>query len=62
MDKAHEDSILEEARIIEAKHKRIAELSVGALLLEYHRKSHWDFVLWKSLNGDNKSSWSLSAG
>ncbi|CBI37340.3 unnamed protein product, partial [Vitis vinifera] len=45
MDKAHEDSILEEARIIEAKRKRIAELSVGALPLEYHRKSHWDFVL-----------------
>ena len=25
MDKAHEDSILEEARIIEAKHKRLLD-------------------------------------
>ncbi|KAK2649152.1 hypothetical protein Ddye_016641 [Dipteronia dyeriana] len=44
-DKAYEDSILEEARIIEAKRKRIAELSVGLLPLETRRKSHWDFVL-----------------
>ncbi|KAF8402099.1 hypothetical protein HHK36_013051 [Tetracentron sinense] len=44
-NKAHEDSILEEARIIEAKRKRIAELSVGTLPLENRRKSHWDFVL-----------------
>ncbi|KAK3193233.1 hypothetical protein Dsin_024543 [Dipteronia sinensis] len=44
-DKAYEDSILEEARIIEAKRKRIAELSVGILPFETRRKSHWDFVL-----------------
>ncbi|XP_038877294.1 chromatin modification-related protein EAF1 B-like [Benincasa hispida] len=44
-DKAYEDSILEEARIIEAKHKRIAELSVHTQPLENRRKSHWDFVL-----------------
>ncbi|XP_022144502.1 chromatin modification-related protein EAF1 B isoform X2 [Momordica charantia] len=44
-DKAYEDSILEEARIIEAKHKRIAELSVHTQPLESRRKSHWDFVL-----------------
>ncbi|GFZ13465.1 helicase/SANT-associated, DNA binding protein [Actinidia rufa] len=44
-NKALEDSILEEARIIEAKRKRIAELSVGTLPLENRRKSHWDFVL-----------------
>ncbi|XP_022960255.1 chromatin modification-related protein EAF1 B-like [Cucurbita moschata] len=43
--KAFEDSILEEARIIEAKHKRIAELSVHTQKLESRRKSHWDFVL-----------------
>ncbi|KAL8146814.1 chromatin modification-related protein EAF1 B-like isoform X2 [Apium graveolens] len=43
--KAHEDSILEEARVIEAKRKRIAELSVHMLRLENRRKSHWDFVL-----------------
>ncbi|KAF8394105.1 hypothetical protein HHK36_020310 [Tetracentron sinense] len=45
VNKAHEDSILEEARIIEAKRKRIAELSVGTLPLENQRKSHWDYVL-----------------
>ncbi|KAE8646245.1 hypothetical protein Csa_015747 [Cucumis sativus] len=44
-DKAYEDSILEEARIIEAKHKRIAELSVHTQPLENRGKSHWDFVL-----------------
>ncbi|XP_065874021.1 chromatin modification-related protein EAF1 B-like isoform X2 [Euphorbia lathyris] len=44
-DKAHEDSILEEARIIEAKRKRIAELSVGVVPLQSRRKSQWDFVL-----------------
>ncbi|OVA15959.1 SANT/Myb domain [Macleaya cordata] len=44
-NKAHEDSVLEEARIIEAKRKRIAELSVGTFPLENRRKSHWDFVL-----------------
>ncbi|XP_062078466.1 chromatin modification-related protein EAF1 B-like [Humulus lupulus] len=44
-DKAHEDSILEEARIIEAKRKRIAELSVRSMPLENRRKTHWDFVL-----------------
>ncbi|PIA25555.1 hypothetical protein AQUCO_11100017v1 [Aquilegia coerulea] len=43
--KVHEDSILEEARSIEAKHKRIAELSVRQYPLDYRRKSHWDFVL-----------------
>lgn len=29
----------------QAKRKRIAELSSGAVPLEYRRKSHWDFVL-----------------
>ncbi|KAL5706386.1 hypothetical protein ACHQM5_024563 [Ranunculus cassubicifolius] len=43
--KVHEDSILEEARSVEAKRKRIAELSVRGYPSEYRRKSHWDFVL-----------------
>lgn len=43
--KVHEDSILEEARIIKAKRKRIAELSLHTLHPESRRKSHWDFVL-----------------
>ncbi|KAK6940532.1 Helicase/SANT-associated domain [Dillenia turbinata] len=42
---AHEDSVLEEARIIEAKRKRIAQLSASIVPLDTHRKSHWDFVL-----------------
>ncbi|MCL7026019.1 hypothetical protein MKW94_030186 [Papaver nudicaule] len=44
-NKAHEDSVLEEARIIEAKRKRIAELSAGTFPSDSRRKSHWDFVL-----------------
>ncbi|KAL5714252.1 hypothetical protein ACHQM5_016239 [Ranunculus cassubicifolius] len=43
--KVHEDSILEEARSVEAKRKRIAELSLRGYPSEYRRKSHWDFVL-----------------
>ncbi|XP_052723989.1 chromatin modification-related protein EAF1 B isoform X4 [Vigna angularis] len=45
VDKAHEDSILEEAQIIEAKRKRIVELSLRSLPTQNHRKSHWGFVL-----------------
>lgn len=44
-DKAREDSILEEARIIEVKRKRILELSAHTLPSPILRKSHWDFVL-----------------
>ncbi|KAL8137235.1 hypothetical protein V2J09_003236 [Rumex salicifolius] len=45
VDKAHEDRILEEAKIIEVKRERINELSIGPPPKEYRRKSHWDFVL-----------------
>ncbi|PPR86594.1 hypothetical protein GOBAR_AA34098 [Gossypium barbadense] len=66
VDKAHEDSILEEARIIEvAKRKRIAELSVGALPLENRRKSHWDFVLeemaWLANDFAQERLWKMTA-
>ncbi|WJX81703.1 hypothetical protein P8452_64551 [Trifolium repens] len=44
-NKAREDSILEEARIIEVKRKRIMELSAHTLPSPILRKSHWDFVL-----------------
>ncbi|CAH9074311.1 unnamed protein product [Cuscuta epithymum] len=40
-----EDSILEEARIIEEKRKRIAKLSFVTTAIETRHKSHWDFVL-----------------
>nr|GMD28014.1 chromatin modification-related protein EAF1 B-like isoform X1 [Ipomoea batatas] len=43
--KADEHSILEEARIIEAKRKRITELSAVTTPMESRSKSHWDFVL-----------------
>ncbi|EOX93924.1 Helicase/SANT-associated, putative isoform 4 [Theobroma cacao] len=65
VDKAHEDSILEEARIIEAKRKRIAELSVGTLPLENRRKSHWDFVLeemaWLANDFAQERLWKMTA-
>ncbi|KAJ0112465.1 hypothetical protein Patl1_01589 [Pistacia atlantica] len=64
-DKAHEDSILEEARIIEAKRKRIAELSVGTLPSESRRKSHWDFVLeemaWLANDFAQERLWKMTA-
>ncbi|XP_054779848.1 LOW QUALITY PROTEIN: chromatin modification-related protein EAF1 B-like [Prosopis cineraria] len=44
-DKANEDFILEEARIIEAKRRRIAELSIQKLPSENQKISHWGFVL-----------------
>ncbi|XP_020539175.1 chromatin modification-related protein EAF1 B isoform X2 [Jatropha curcas] len=65
IDKAHEDSILEEARIIEAKRKRIAELSVGIVPLESRRKSHWDFVLeemtWLANDFAQERLWKMTA-
>ncbi|KAJ9176580.1 hypothetical protein P3X46_011879 [Hevea brasiliensis] len=64
-DKAHEDSFLEEARIIEAKRKRIAELSIGMVPLESRRKSHWDFVLeemmWLANDFVQERLWKMTA-
>ncbi|PSS14086.1 Chromatin modification-related protein EAF1 B like [Actinidia chinensis var. chinensis] len=64
-NKALEDSILEEARIIKAKRKRIAELSVGTLPLENRRKSHWDFVLeemtWLANDFAQERLWKITA-
>ncbi|PON70810.1 Octamer-binding transcription factor [Parasponia andersonii] len=64
-NRAHEDSILEEARIIEAKHKRIAELSVRSMPLENRRKSHWDFVLeemaWLANDFVQERLWKITA-
>ncbi|XP_022771460.1 chromatin modification-related protein EAF1 B-like isoform X2 [Durio zibethinus] len=65
VDEAHEDSILEEARVIEAKRKRIAELSVGTLPLENCRRSHWDFVLeemaWLANDFAQERLWKMTA-
>ncbi|XP_038714096.1 chromatin modification-related protein EAF1 B-like isoform X2 [Tripterygium wilfordii] len=64
-DKVHEDSILEEARTIEAKRKRIAELSIGTLTSEIRRKSHWDFVLeemaWLANDFAQERLWKMTA-
>ncbi|KAL1190588.1 Chromatin modification-related protein EAF1 A [Cardamine amara subsp. amara] len=45
LDTVKEDSILEEARVIQAKRKRIAELSCGTTTVEVRERSQWDFVL-----------------
>ncbi|KAK4482956.1 hypothetical protein RD792_010129 [Penstemon davidsonii] len=44
-DKVDEDSVLKEAQIIEAKRKRIAELSMSTYATEIRQKSHWNYVL-----------------
>ncbi|KAL2336842.1 hypothetical protein Fmac_011288 [Flemingia macrophylla] len=64
-DKAHEDSILEEAKTIEVKRKRIAELSVRTLPSQICRKSHWGFVLeemaWLANDFAQERLWKISA-
>ncbi|KAK8506062.1 hypothetical protein V6N11_059911 [Hibiscus sabdariffa] len=65
VDKAQEDSIMEEARIIEAKRKRIADLSVGSLSMENRQKSHWNFVLeemaWLANDFAQERLWKMTA-
>ncbi|CAN1767441.1 Chromatin modification-related protein EAF1 A [Linum perenne] len=65
MDRAREDSILEEARSIEAKRKRIAELSVRTAKAEICNKSHWDFVLeemeWLANDFAQERLWKMTA-
>ncbi|KAJ1409572.1 Helicase/SANT-associated domain [Sesbania bispinosa] len=64
-NRAHEDSILDEARIIEAKRKRIAELSIRSLPTWNYRKSHWGFVLeemaWLANDFAQERLWKISA-
>ncbi|KAK1420606.1 hypothetical protein QVD17_22328 [Tagetes erecta] len=63
--KEYEDSVLEEARIIEAKRKRIAELSFRNLPMEKRLKSHWDFVLeemsWLANDFAQERVWKITA-
>ncbi|CAN0897912.1 Chromatin modification-related protein EAF1 A [Linum grandiflorum] len=65
IDRAREDSILEEARSIEAKRKRIAELSVRTAKVEPCNKSHWDFVLeemtWLANDFAQERLWKMTA-
>ncbi|XP_019092296.1 PREDICTED: chromatin modification-related protein EAF1 B-like [Camelina sativa] len=64
-DTVKEDSILEEARIIQAKRKRITELSCGTAPVEVREKSQWDFVLeemaWLANDFAQERLWKLTA-
>ncbi|XP_047325794.1 chromatin modification-related protein EAF1 B-like [Impatiens glandulifera] len=63
--KALEDAILEEALTIEAKQKKVAELSAITLPLESRKKSHWDFVLeemaWLANDFAQERLWKITA-
>ncbi|XP_020886117.1 chromatin modification-related protein EAF1 B isoform X4 [Arabidopsis lyrata subsp. lyrata] len=65
IDTVKEDSILEEARIIQAKRKRIAELSFGTAPVEVREKSQWDFVLeemaWLANDFAQERLWKMTA-
>ncbi|KAL3604721.1 hypothetical protein D5086_005580 [Populus alba] len=65
VDKSREDSILEEARDIEAKRKRIVELSDASVHSENRRRSHWDFVLeemaWLANDVAQERLWKMTA-
>ncbi|XP_073272845.1 chromatin modification-related protein EAF1 B-like isoform X1 [Primulina huaijiensis] len=60
-----EESILKEAESIEAKRKRLAELSTLTLPSEIPRKSHWDYVLeemaWLANDFAQERIWKLAA-
>uniref|UniRef100_A0A0V0J0Q1 Putative chromatin modification-related protein EAF1-like n=1 Tax=Solanum chacoense TaxID=4108 RepID=A0A0V0J0Q1_SOLCH len=60
-----EDSILKEAQIIEAKRKRIAELSAVTCPLENGRKSQWYYVLeemvWLANDFAQERLWKITA-
>ncbi|KAL3517807.1 hypothetical protein ACH5RR_020396 [Cinchona calisaya] len=63
--KTDEDSILEEARIIEARRKKISDLSMATLPVENGRKSQWDFVLeemsWLANDFAQERIWKITA-
>ncbi|XP_039840616.1 chromatin modification-related protein EAF1 B-like isoform X6 [Panicum virgatum] len=75
--KAHEDSILKDARAIEASIRRAGERSHCNIALEKRSRSHWDFVLeemawmandfmqerlWKSMAAAKMCHWVASDG
>ncbi|KAF8113187.1 hypothetical protein N665_0054s0005 [Sinapis alba] len=65
LDTVKEDSLLEEARIIQAKRKRIAELSCGTAPVEVREKCQWDFVLeemtWLANDFAQERLWKMTA-
>ncbi|KAL9228318.1 hypothetical protein vseg_003911 [Gypsophila vaccaria] len=64
-DTAHDDKILEEARMIEAKRKKIAELSISLSPRENRCKGHWDLVLeemaWLANDFAQERLWKMTA-
>ncbi|CAM8973554.1 unnamed protein product [Rhodiola kirilowii] len=64
-DKMVEESVLAEAKIIQAKRKRMAELSMRSLPLENCEKSHWDFLLeevaWLANDFIQERLWKMNA-
>ncbi|XP_074268479.1 chromatin modification-related protein EAF1 A-like [Silene latifolia] len=65
LDRAQEDRILEEARMIVAKRKRIAALSIGLFPREHRQKCHWDLVLeemsWLANDFAQERLWKMTA-
>ncbi|KAL9683509.1 hypothetical protein QQ045_015331 [Rhodiola kirilowii] len=65
LGKVDEDSILAEALLIEAKHKRMSELLMGTPQSGGHQKCHWDFVLeemaWLANDFMQERLWKISA-
>ncbi|XP_018491661.1 chromatin modification-related protein EAF1 B isoform X2 [Raphanus sativus] len=65
LDTVKADSLLEEARIIQAKRKRIAELSYGTAPVEVREKCQWDFVLeemtWLANDFAQERLWKMTA-
>ncbi|KAK4441008.1 Chromatin modification-related protein EAF1 B [Sesamum alatum] len=63
--KIDEDSILKEAQIIEAKRKRISELSVATSPKQICLKSQWDYVLeemaWLANDFAQERVWKIAA-
>ncbi|URD79467.1 HSA [Musa troglodytarum] len=63
--KAHEDATLKEARLIEARLRRAAELSISYKNSEKRQKCHWDFVLeemaWMANDFMQERLWKISA-
>ncbi|KAL8058024.1 hypothetical protein ABFX02_04G222200 [Erythranthe guttata] len=60
-----EDAILKEAQIIEAKRKRIVELTNVTSPMEIPRKSHWEYVLeemaWLANDFAQERIWKIAA-
>ncbi|CAN6982432.1 unnamed protein product [Brassica oleracea var. botrytis] len=65
LDDVKEGCILEEARIIQLKRRRIAVLSCGTAPVEVREKCQWDFVLeemaWLANDFEQERLWKMTA-